>query len=404
MNILIVTPHYYPENFRINDLVKELKNKSHNITVLTAIPDYPAGKYYSGYGLFKKNREVLEGVSIYRAPIIARGSGTKLRLFLNYFSLIFGSLFTSLFLLNRNFDVIFVFAPSPITIAIPAIIIKKIKNILLCLWVQDLWPESVSASGKLKSNIIPRLLNPLVKFIYKNSNKILVPSNGYKLSIKKKGISESKISFLPNWAEKIYKVIKNSEKKLDFIPNNSFKIMFAGNIGFAQDFPSILNAAKILKNENIHWLILGNGSKVQWVKKRIQNYELMDCFHMLGTYPVNEMPQFFSLADAMLFSLIDEDIFSLTIPSKVQSYLACGKPILGMINGEGSDLINNSNAGLTCPAGDSRGLSENILKMSNMSSDEINKIGNNSYNYYKKHFDRKMLINKVENILSDLIR
>lgn len=402
MNILIVTPHYFPENFRINDLANEL-NHHHHITVLTAIPDYPDGNYFKGYNLLKKSREIIKGIKIYRSPLISRGSGSKSRLFLNYFSLLLGSTFTSLFLLNKNFDIIFVFAPSPITIAIPAIIIKKIKKIPICLWAQDLWPESIKSSGKIKSNFIPNLINPLVKFIYRNSDKILVPSNGYRKSIEQKGISLSKVDFLPNWAENIYKVLNNSEINLDFIPNDSFKIMFAGNIGSSQDFPSILNAAKILKDQNVHWLILGNGSKAEWVKNKIKDYQLSGCFHMLGRFPINEMPQYYSLADALLFSLRDEYIFSLTIPSKVQSYLACGKPIIGMINGEGSILINKSKAGYCSSAGNYEKLSENIVKMKNLTPAQINQMGNNSYNYYKKHFDRTMLINKLENILNNLV-
>jgi len=402
LKILIVTPHFYPENFRINDLANELNHRNHNITVLTAIPDYPKGEYYPGYGIFKKNRENYNGVKIYRAPIIPRGSGTKMRLVLNYLSYIIGSFFCLKSILKKNFDIILVFAPSPITVCIPAIIIKKIKRIPICLWVQDLWPESITAAGNLKSNFIPNLIEPLVKFIYRHSDKILISSKGYKKSIEQKGISTSKIIFLPNWAESFYFMIKNSNISLSFIPNNSFKIMFAGNIGVAQDFKSIIKTAEILRDEKIHWLILGNGSQKQWVKNKIKEYNLNHCFHLLGSYPSEKMPMYYSYADAMLFSLKDEYIFSLTLPSKIQTYLACGKPILGMINGEASNLIKNNSLGLVCSAGDSYGLSKNILKMKKMNGDELNSIGNNSLNYYKENYERKMLIDKIENILFSL--
>lgn len=404
MEILIVTPHFYPENFRINDLAKELNNRSHSITVLTAIPDYPKGKYYTGYGLLKNNRENYNGVKVYRAPIIPRGSGTRIRLALNYFSFIIGSLFSCISLLRKNFDIILVFAPSPITVCIPAIIIKKIKGIPICLWVQDLWPDSVAAAGNLKSNFIPNLIEPLVKFIYKHSDKILISSKGYKNSIVKKGISASKIIFLPNWAENVFRIIKSSNISFSFIPSNSFKIMFAGNIGIAQDFKAILESARMLKDKNVHWLILGNGSQKNWVKNKLKDYNLNHCFHLLGSYPTEKMPMYYSYADAMLFALKDKYIFSLTLPSKVQSYLACGKPILAMINGEASDLINNNNSGLVCSAGDSYGLSKNILKMAKMTRNELDLIGNNSLKCYKKNFDRKMLIDKIENILFSLIQ
>ncbi|SVE03977.1 uncharacterized protein METZ01_LOCUS456831, partial [marine metagenome] len=162
MNILIVTPHFYPENFRINDFAVEFQKKGHNITVLTGIPDYPAGKYFDGYGLFKRSKETYQDINIYRAPRIPRGSGSNLRLSLNYVSFVFGAVFKSLFLLRAKIDIIFVFGISPATVCLPAIFLKKIKKIPLCLWVLDLWPESVVSAGNLKSSLIPTILNPVV--------------------------------------------------------------------------------------------------------------------------------------------------------------------------------------------------------------------------------------------------
>ena len=214
MNILIVTPHFYPENFRINDFALEFQKRGHSITVLTAIPDYPGGKYYAGYGIFKNNREVSNSINIYRAPLIPRGSGSNIRLALNYISFVFGALFTSLFILRSKLDIVFVFEPSPITVGLPAIFIKKIKNIPLCFWVLDLWPESVVSVGNLKSSYIPRILNPIVKYIYKHSDRILVSSNGFINSIVEKGVSRDEIEFFPQWAEPIFKPIKYNQNLL----------------------------------------------------------------------------------------------------------------------------------------------------------------------------------------------
>ena len=174
--------------------------------------------------------------------------------------------------------------------------------------------------------------------------------------------------------------------------------MFAGNIGEAQDFSSILNAAKLLKNYNIQWLILGDGRKKEWLKKKIENYGLEKKFHLLGSYPLEEMPEFYSLSDAMLFSLKDELIFSITIPAKVQTYLACGKPILGMVNGEASKIIEKSNSGLVCNSGDYENLVSNIKKISKMSYNELNTMGDNSLKCYQENFDREVLFKKIEKI------
>jgi len=405
LNILIVTPHFHPENFRINDFALEFVKRGHQISVLTAVPDYPSGIFINGYGIFKKTRENYKGIHIYRAPLIPRGSGSNLRLALNYISYVIGAVFTSLFILRKKLDIIFVFEPSPITVGLPAIFIKKIKRIPICFWVLDLWPESVVSAGNLKSGLIPKLLNPIVKFIYHHCDKILVSSNGFIKSIVSKGVGAGKIEFFPQWAEPIFRPVeKKCELLPKIIPKESFKIMFAGNIGEAQDFPAILNAAKLLKSEkNIHWIIIGNGRRAEWVKNQIIEYGLQDYVHMLGRHPIEKMPDYYALADAMLFSLKDEYIFSITIPAKVQSYLACGKPILAMVNGEAANVINDNNAGYTCVAGDYNTLAYNVIKMSELENSDLEKLSANSLQCYKNKFERDVLLNKVENILKNQI-
>ena len=404
MNILIVSQYFYPENFRINDFAQEFQSRGHKVTILTGTPNYPGGDYYEGYGAFKKNRESYEGIEIFRSPLIPRGSGSSVRLALNYISFIFGSIFTSFFLLNKKFDIIFVFEPSPITVCLPAIFIKKIKNIPICFWVLDLWPESVVSAGNLKTGIIPKILNPLVKFIYTNSDKILVSSRGFINSIVEKGINKNKVDFFPQWAEPIFKPVKPDKNNLDFIPQNSFKIMFAGNIGEAQDFPSIIEAAIILKaKKNIHWVILGGGRKEDWVKAEIKKNKLENCFHIMGSYPLEKMPEFYAQADCMLFSLKKEYIFSITIPAKVQTYLACAKPVLAMIDGEASKMIDDAQAGLTCPSERPELLASNIKELSSLGQNELNRMGQNALDYYNKEFERTMLMDRMESIFNKMI-
>ena len=405
MNILILTQYFYPENFRINDFAKEFKRRGHDITVLTSVPNYPKGKFYKGYGIFKKNREIYEGIKIYRAPVIPRGNGSNIRLSLNYISYVFGATFRSFFLLNKKIDIIFVFEPSPITVCLPAIFLKKIKKIPICFWVLDLWPEIISSVTNINEKLVNTIFNPIVKYIYRNSDKILVSSEGFINSIHKKGISKSKIVFYPQWAEAFFKPINIRKNLLNNVPKNSFKIMFAGNIGESQDFPSILEAAKLLKDKlNIHWVILGDGRKKKWVELKIKEYDINHCFHLLGSFPIEKMPEFYSQADCMLFSLKKEYIFSITIPAKVQSYLACKKPIIAMIDGEAAKIINNAKCGLTCPSGEYKNLADNILQLSSMSQKELIELGDNSIKFYKKTFEREMLMNKAEKIFEKMIK
>jgi len=405
LNILIVTQYFYPENFRINDFAIEFKNRGHNVTVLTGTPNYPGGKYYNGYGVFKKTREIYEDIKVIRSPIVPRGSGSAVRLALNYFSFILGGILTSFSLLNNKFDIIFVFEPSPITVCIPAIFIKKVKRIPICFWVLDLWPESVVSAGNLKTGIIPKLLNPMVKFIYKHSDKILVSSKGFVISILEKGVEKNKVSFFPQWAETIFKPIRYDPYLLGTIPKDSFKVMFAGNIGEAQDFPSILDAARLLKsNVKIQWVILGGGRKKGWVESKIKEYNLESNFHLLGSFPLDMMPAFYSQADCLLFSLKKEHIFSITIPAKVQTYLACAKPVVAMIDGEAAKMIDDAKAGLSGPSERPELLAKNIETLSLLDSIQLDKLGQNALTYYNKEFERSMLMDRMENIFYSMVR
>lgn len=404
MDILIITPYFYPENFRINDLAVYLANNNHDISVLAPIPNYPEGKFFKGYGIKTKRKESWKKVKIYRSILIPRGSGSNLRLAISWISSIFGNLLTSHFIMKRKFDLIFVYGPSPFTICLPAIYIKKLKKIPICFWVLDLWPESVQSAGNLNTSIIPKFLLPFVKFTYNNCDKILVSSPGFIQSIKGKNIKSKKIDFFPQWAEPIFKKIDYPKNSLSMLPKGSFVVMFAGNIGEAQGFPAILEAAKILKNnKKIQWVIIGSGRKEKWVKDKINELGLDDVFHMIGRLPLSDMPNYYAQASAMLISLKKEHIFSITIPAKLQSYLACAKPILAMIDGSTSNIVNNYKAGLTCNSEDANKLSKNILSMSEMSNSDIDQFGQNAYNLYLEKFERNKLFLKLEDIFSQLI-
>ena len=403
MNILIVTHYFHPENFRINDLAIELKNKNHKVSVLTPIPNYPEGKFYVGYGIFRKRKEYWNGINIYRSLLIPRGAGSNISLAISWISSILGNLFTSLFILNNSFDLIFVFGPSPFTICLPAIFIKKIKRIPICFWVQDLWPESVSSAGKLKTVLLPKLLMPLVKFTYNNCDMILVSSPGFIKSIADKEINRRKIKYFPQWAEPVFKPISSTDKKLPGVPENSFVIMFAGNIGEAQDFESIIKAAhKLSEHKTIHWVIIGSGRKEKWVKENILKLCIEDVFHMIGKYPIKKMPEFYSQASAMLISLKREYIFSLTIPAKLQTYLASAKPVIAMIDGATAELVRESKSGLVCNSGNADQLANNVLRMSEMTDYEIKRMATNAHNLYMKEFNRDVLLNRLESIFFNL--
>ena len=290
---------------------------------------------------------------------------------------------------------------SPISAVYPAIVYKKRHKIQLYLWVQDLWPESVSAAGNIKSNFVLNLLTKMVKNIYANSDRVLIQSEAFIFSVKEKGVINKQIGYIPNWAEDLYSDESRISfgKYLNIIPKG-FVIMFAGNIGEAQDFDSILKAAEMTKQfPDIKWVVVGDGRKKIWVETEITRLGLQETFFLLGRHLMDEIPSFFVHANVMLLSLKNEDIFSLTIPSKLQSYMAFGRPIIGMLNGIGSDLISKANCGYVSNAGDYKLLAHNVIKAYNAESVVLANMGANGKKYYDQNFSKKIVIDRLVKIL-----
>ena len=393
MKILIVSQVFWPENFKINDLCSDLIKRGHDVTVLTGKPNYPKGKFYKGYTFFSRNKDFYKGAKIIRVPIIPRGDGSAIRLSLNYLSFVF---FGSLFALfhRRKYDFSLVFGISPIISAIPAIIHRIIYKTKMMLWVQDLWPESVDVTGKLKSSFLRKVLVLLVRFIYRQSDKIFISSKFMKKSIIEKlgPKHKKKIYYLPNWAEDTFLNENFSKTKYLSLMPEGFKIMFAGNIGIAQDFPSIIKAALILKKtSNVKFVILGDGSEKNYLLNQIRELKLEDTIYYLGSFPMEEMVNFYCHANMMLLSLRDELIYSNTVPGKLQGYLASKKPVAAMINGEASEIIKTSECGFVVNAEDYKAFASELLSISKtpVSIEEAKYKG---FTYYNKTFKKDTVI------------
>ncbi|CAN1531251.1 RfaG Glycosyltransferase [Methylophilaceae bacterium] len=400
MKILIVSQYFWPENFKINDIVFDLSERGHQITVLTGLPNYPEGKVYK---CFKDNPDDFKqyaNAKIIRVPMVPRGDNS-IQLVLNYFSFaLSATLFGAYRLRKQDFDVIFVFEPSPVTVGIPASFLRWIKKSPVVFWVQDLWPESLQAVGAIRSKVILSIIAGLVRYIYKHCDLILAQSKSFIPQIKKYTDNHTQVIYMPNWAESIFDLSDVVHAKEVPIKQGSFDVMFAGNIGEAQDFPSILSAAELVKSyTNIRWLIVGDGRMADWVANEIEIRNLQDSVLMLGRYPGDRMPSFFKHAKVLLVSLKDELIFSMTIPGKIQSYLAAGRPVLAMLNGEGANIINESEAGITCPAEDAQALADSVLKLSIMSACELEEMGRKGLDYSNREFNRRILIEKLVRML-----
>ena len=397
MKILVLTQYFWPENFRINDLTAGLVEKGHEVTVLTGIPNYPAGKFFPGYGIFKNLRQSYCGAKILRVPLVPRGKGKKIRLLLNYFSFAFFAGFFGVFFLRGKYDLIFVYEPSPITVGLPAIVLKKIRSEPVFLWVQDLWPESLSATGAVKSPFLLKLVRKLVDFIYHECDLILVQSKAFIPSIRNFGVAMNRIFYFPNSAEAFYRPMEVQEDAQERrqIPRG-FIVMFAGNIGVAQDFETIIFAAQKLKEyKDIYWIIIGDGRMRSWVEKEIEARALHGNFLLIGRHPSEQMPRYFALADALVVTLKNEEIFKLTIPAKIQSYLSCAKPIIASLDGEGARIIEKSGAGFSCQPEDHESLAQLVLKVYHMPDSERRKMGLRGRQYFENNFERDMLLNQL---------
>ena len=399
MRFLIVSQYFYPENFRINDFAHELVRRGNSVTVLTGIPNYPKGKVFGEFKLFSV--EDFEGIKIYRVPLIPRGNSSGSRLVLNYFSFLISSFFFGpLLLLGQKFDVVFSTNYSPATVGLIGIFLAKLKKAKSCLWVQDLWPQSLSATNAIKSTKILGIVGVMMQFIYKNNDLIFAQSRSFLSSIESSGINKKKLHYFPNWAEDVFDTQTTKETPVE-IDNSNFTLMFAGNLGEAQSFETLLGAADILRNKPIRWLILGDGRKYQWLLDEIRKKKLDEKVKLLGSFPLETMPSFFSKADFLLVLLKKDPIFSITIPGKLQSYLSYGKPIISSLDGEGANVVVESGCGFNSPSEDIRSLAVNISNAMDLDEAEKDLMGANGKKYYNLHFNKSKLVSNFLHIISN---
>lgn len=397
--VLIYTNHFYPENFKVNEVSEMLSNDGLEVTVITGIPNYPDGKIAKGYGYFKNTTDVVKGVKVKRLWLIPRGSGSKLRLVINYLSYFASCIFYTLYigLFKKKYDVIFVHHTSPILIAISPIIYKWLRKPKMILWDLDMWPDTLVALDIIKSKKVILFLETLVKWIYKQYDKVLIGSNSFASKAKER-VADYKIDYFPNWAEDVF------TQKNQVQPNNNpqfpegFSVMYAGNIGEAQDFGNVFNAMKILKNEAINWLIVGDGRWLKQLKENVTQSGLSDKVTYYGNNPLQTMPYFFSKADVMFFSLQDKEIFSKTVPAKLQAYMASAKPIVGMISGEGNQIIKEAKCGLSVNSGDYIGFADAILEMKT-NKQLLLQYGQNGEAYYNKNYSKPSRKKQLSSII-----
>ena len=398
MKILFVSQYFYPEVFRGNDIAFHWAEQGHDVHVVCGVPNYPHGKFYDGYGLFKKRHEVINEVKVTHLPIIPRGTN-KVTLLLNYLSyLIVGNVWMFFHAMTHKYDRVFVQQLSPVTMSSPGVLYKRLRKVPLYTWVLDLWPESLTAAGGVNNKYILGFFRHYVKQEYKHSDKILISSRSFEKSIAEYGDYTNKVIYYPQWADGNDGEIKapiNAPK----IPDG-FKLMFAGAVGEAHGFECTMQAALLTKeHKDIKWIIVGDGRRLDWVKNYMKEHGLEETVFTLGRYPAETMPWFFKQADVMLVTLNDDPLFRLYAPAKISSYLAAAKPIVAVLNGEGAEVIKEAECGWSLPAGDAEGFAKLAIELSKMDKNILKEKGMNAAKFYDEHFVKDKCINKLDKLI-----
>ena len=402
MKILVVTQYFYPESFRINDLSKELAIQGHTVTVLTGLPNYPEGKIYEGYRHRQRRKETWQGINIIRIPIISRMQN-KIGLILNYFSFFINGCLWARFTKKQAYDLIYVFEVSPITVALPAITYKKRIHKPLIMNVQDLWPENVEAIMGVTNKAIIGILNKLVDYIYRNCTLILTSSKCFVDNITSRGHSADIVKFWPQYCDAPSKLEdKALQQQVEDEMPEGFNLVFTGNIGEAQGLDIILKAAQKTKAyPKINWILIGDGRARQRLEDEAKKQQLENLF-FLGRKPEKAIPYYLNKADCALLILSSNKVFDMTLPAKLQTYMACGKPILGSVNGEAAELIRESQSGLCCPAGDNNALAKAAIQLFHEDAGMIATMTQNSKNYYIKNFKKEKVLKELFNYINAL--
>lgn len=399
MRILLVTQYFYPEVFKSNDLAFELVNRGHQVDALVGIPNYPEGKYFKGYGIFKKRHEVVNGVNVYRVFQTPRGKGGW-RLPVNYFSfVIFGCLRVLFqFAWKKRYDCIIGHEPSPIFQAYPALLLRKLRKTPFYYWIMDLWPDAMKSGGGVKNEKVLNTVDKMVKNIYKQTDKILITSKRFREPIAAKGNFANKIIYFPNWSDDILQMDDSYE--IPQLPEG-FKIMIAGNLGKSQNLEAVTEVMLGLKDvPEVKWVFVGGGSRKEWLEEFIKENGLEDRAVCLGQYPFKAMPAFYKQADAMLVTLrAGFPHLEAVVPARLQSYMSAGRPVLAMIGCGGADIIEESKCGYAVPAGDPQALISVIKEKVLTDKDGFNKMGDNGRKYYNKHFRMDKCIDNLEEII-----
>lgn len=404
LHILLISQYFHPENFRVNDMACEWVKRGYKVTVLTGIPNYPMGKYFDGYDKKHRTRETWNGVNIIRIPLVARGNSSNkfmnaAGMVANYFSFIRSGKkwVKSKEAANLQVDLVFTFEVSPMTQALIGVWYGKRYNVPTYLYVQDLWPENVETVTGIHNKMLIEPIDKMVDKIYRETGTIFTTSPSFVKAIvnRKVPVDKNKVRYWPQYAEEFYRPM-DPQSIAGIADDGSFKIAFTGNIGTAQGLDVLPKAAKLLKDENVKFVIVGDGRYQAEFERQVDILGVKDKFVMIPRVPAEQVPVILSNVDAGFISFNKTPLWENTIPAKLQSYMACGKAIIASASGETERVIAEAECGVCCKIGDDEALAEGIKKMIGLDSKAM---GTKAREYFEKEFDKKKLMDEMDEFI-----
>ena len=402
MKILVVCQHYWPENFRINDIVDGFIERGHQVDVLCGQPNYPGGQFFDGYDSHSIKEEQHGDVHIYRTFEIKRGSNSNIRIFLNYITFPIASYFRAGKLMKKEYDRIFIYQLSPVMMAAAGLRLRKKKKIDTTMYILDIWPQNLYSVLDIRNSFLRKILYKISMHIYRQPDRLITVSEKMRqYFLRTLNRKAEEIAFVPQSPEKLYEERRSNEALKQKFPSG-FHIVFTGNISPAQNFPLITQTAKLLKEEgcsDIFFIIVGDGMSAKDLKADVAEKGLEDMFFFEGFHPIGEMPEYTDLADALIATLRSEGVEDYSIPAKVMSYMASGKPLLIAMEGEINDIIRDADCGLTSDPDNAAALAENIKKLKEMSPEERARLGENAFAYQQAHFERNKSIDRILEVI-----
>lgn len=394
--ILIVTEYFYPEEFKINEVAQEWKNKGYEVDILTQNPTYPFGKVFDGYKNRFFSKEIYNGMTIYKVKAITGYKTSLFKKLLKYFSfMVLGSIVS--LRIGQRYDYVFGFDVGALTGMVPAIILKQFYQKPVTLWVQDVWPDSVYAYGFKKTKLLEFFLNRFVKYIYRYSSNFAISTNGFEQKILPYLEATKEIIYAPNWADYLNKDLNN----FSFSEDNKIHFTFAGNVGMVQNLENIITAFGKLDDEyldKVQLNIIGDGSNLENLQNIVKNNNYKNIIFW-GRIPKNKIYQYLNASDFLIISLIDKEIFSLTLPAKIQTYIAAGKPIIAIIKGEVATMVQKYNLGLIASPSDIKEIKSVLQEAINQDKEQKISYITNSGFLTETVFNKKIIIDNLLRLL-----